>query len=40
MHGKNLVVTSGAGFIVSNLTKTLAKDNDVIVIDERMVITH
>jgi len=30
MHEKYLVITGGAGFIVSKLTKTLAKDNDVI----------
>jgi len=29
-----LVVTGGAGFIGSDLTKTVAKDNDVVVLDD------
>jgi UDP-glucose 4-epimerase len=34
MRGKKIVVTGGAGFIGSNLTETLSKDNQVIVIDD------
>ena len=34
MNGRNIVVTGGAGFIGSNLTRALAKENQVIVIDD------
>ena len=34
MKDKNVVITGGAGFIGSNLTRTLAADNDVTVIDD------
>jgi len=34
MKGKNVVVTGGAGFIGSNLVRALAKENEVIVIDD------
>jgi UDP-glucose 4-epimerase len=34
MKNKNIVVTGGAGFIGSNLTRNLANDNNVIVIDD------
>ena len=34
MKGKNVVITGGAGFIGSNLVKTLSKENKVIVIDD------
>ena len=34
MKGKNVVVTGGAGFIGSNLVRTLAKENEVIVLDD------
>lgn len=34
MKGKNVVVTGGAGFIGSNLVRVLAKENEVIVIDD------
>lgn len=34
MKGKKIVVTGGAGFIGSNLARTLTKDNHVIVVDD------
>ena len=34
MKDKNVVITGGAGFIGSNLTRTLAADNNVTVIDD------
>ncbi|MFW6120640.1 MAG: SDR family oxidoreductase [Petrotogales bacterium] len=34
MKSKNVVVTGGAGFIGSNLVRTLAKENDVVVVDD------
>jgi UDP-glucose 4-epimerase len=34
MKGKNVVITGGAGFIGSNLTRALAADNDLTVIDD------
>jgi len=34
MRGKSVVVTGGAGFIGSNLSEVLSKDNDVVVIDD------
>ena len=34
MKGKNVVVTGGAGFIGSNLARVLARENEVIVIDD------
>jgi len=34
IKNKKIVVTGGAGFIGSNLTRNLAEDNDVVVIDD------
>lgn len=34
MKGKRIVVTGGGGFIGSNITKHLLRDNDVIVLDD------
>lgn len=34
MKGKNVVVTGGAGFIGSNLVRILAKENQVVVVDD------
>jgi len=34
MKGRNIVVTGGAGFIGSNLVQTLAKENEVTVVDD------
>lgn len=34
MEGRNIVVTGGAGFIGSNIVRTLSSENEVIVIDD------
>ena len=34
IKNKKIVVTGGAGFIGSNLSRELVKDNDVVVIDD------
>jgi len=34
MHGQRVLVTGGAGFIGSNLANALARDNEVVVVDD------
>ena len=34
MKNKRVLVTGGAGFIVSNLAEELSKENDVVILDD------